>query len=60
MPEHTNQTEQAARSYKAFISYRHKPLDKEAAAMIQKSIEHYTIPPEMRNEAFSPPPLTVR
>lgn len=50
MPEHTNQTEQAARSYKAFISYRHKPLDKEAAAMIQKSIEHYTIPPEMRNE----------
>ncbi len=37
------------RSYTAFISYRHKPLDKEAAERIQRSIEHYTVPKEFRD-----------
>ena len=37
--------------YKAFISYRHKPLDKKAAEMVQKSIESFTIPPDMRDES---------
>lgn len=36
------------RSYIAFISYRHKPLDKQAAEKIQRAIERYTIPKELR------------
>ncbi len=36
------------RSYIAFISYRHKPLDKQAAEMIQKKIEHFKVPEEYR------------
>lgn len=40
----------AVRKYKAFISYRHKPLDKEAAERIQKSIERYTVPSELREK----------
>ena len=35
--------------YKAFISYRHLPLDKEAAEKIQKNIEHFIVPKEFRN-----------
>ena len=38
----------AERSYKAFISYRHKPLDREAAEMIQKHLERYRVPKEFR------------
>ena len=36
------------RSYIAFISYRHKPLDAKAARMIEKRIESYRIPKELR------------
>ncbi|MBQ6222287.1 MAG: PQQ-binding-like beta-propeller repeat protein [Solobacterium sp.] len=39
------------RSYIAFISYRHKPLDKQAAEMIQKKIEHFKVPEEYREAA---------
>ena len=39
------------RSYIAFISYRHKPLDKQAAEMIQKRIENYRVPKEFREKA---------
>ena len=42
--------EQTERSYKAFISYRHLPLDKQAAELIQKRIENYTIPKELRKD----------
>ena len=35
-------------SYIAFISYRHKELDKKAAELIQKKIENYVIPKEFR------------
>ena len=38
------------RSYIAFISYRHLPLDKEAAERIQKKIENYTVPKEYREK----------
>lgn len=38
------------RSYIAFISYRHKPLDKQAAEMIQRKIERYTVPKEFREK----------
>ncbi len=38
------------RSYIAFISYRHKPLDKQAAEMIQKRIERYNVPKEFREK----------
>ncbi len=37
------------RSYIAFISYRHKPLDKQAAEMIQRRIERYIVPKEYRD-----------
>ena len=36
------------REYIAFISYRHRPLDKQAAERIQKSIENYVVPAEFR------------
>ncbi|MBR7016518.1 MAG: TIR domain-containing protein [Lachnospiraceae bacterium] len=38
------------RSYIAFISYRHKPLDKQAAEMIQRRIERYIVPKEYRDQ----------
>ena len=34
--------------YIAFISYRHMPLDKKAAKLIQKFIEKYTVPKNMQ------------
>ena len=37
------------REYAAFISYRHKPLDKEAAERIQRAIERYVVPREFRD-----------
>ena len=43
-------TETQERNYIAFISYRHKPLDKEAAERIQRSIERYTVPKEFREK----------
>ena len=38
------------RQYKAFISYRHKPLDMEYARKLHRRIERYTIPSELRKE----------
>ena len=38
------------RSYVAFISYRHKELDREAAVRIQKKIENYVVPKEYRDK----------
>ena len=37
------------RNYIAFISYRHLPLDREAAVRIQKKIENYVVPKEFRD-----------
>ncbi len=39
------------RSYKAFISYRHRPLDKQAAEMIEKRIENYRVPKDLQAQA---------
>ncbi len=36
------------RNYKAFISYRHKPLDMETAKKLHRRIEQYVIPKELR------------
>ncbi|MCR4606535.1 MAG: TIR domain-containing protein [Oscillospiraceae bacterium] len=36
------------RKYKAFISYRHLPLDMNVAIKMHRRIEHYTIPRELR------------
>ena len=39
------------RQYKAFISYRHRPLDKQAAEIIQKRIEGFHVPKEFQEAA---------
>ncbi|MBR0040941.1 MAG: TIR domain-containing protein [Oscillospiraceae bacterium] len=39
------------REYVAFISYRHLPLDMEAARSVQKKIESYVVPKELRARA---------
>ena len=39
--------------YKAFISYRHKPIDKEVAQKIHFALEHYKIPNELRKKGVS-------
>ncbi|SCY64127.1 MTH538 TIR-like domain [Lachnospiraceae bacterium XBB2008] len=36
--------------YKAFISYRHKPIDKEVAQKIHFALEHYKIPKELKGK----------
>lgn len=41
------------RSYIAFISYRHTPLDREAAERVQKKIESYRVPKEFREKVGS-------
>ena len=41
----------ADREYIAFISYRHRPLDMEAARRIQKKIESFSVPRELRDRA---------
>ena len=41
------------RSYIAFISYRHQPLDREAAIRVQKRIENYIVPKELREKTGS-------
>ncbi len=51
MPETDSGMTDNVRKFKAFISYRHKPLDKEAAERVQKSIERYTVPKELRELA---------
>ncbi|MCR5369894.1 MAG: TIR domain-containing protein [Clostridium sp.] len=38
----------AQRQYKAFISYRHKPLDMETAKKLHRRIEQYIIPRDLR------------
>ncbi len=40
--------EKEIRNYCAFISYRHKPLDMQAARKVQNAIERYVIPKELR------------
>ena len=39
------------REYTAFISYRHLPLDQQAAEIIQRRIERYHVPAEYREPA---------
>lgn len=39
-----------ARHYNAFISYRHAPADSRIAAMVQRALEHYRIPGNIRQE----------
>lgn len=36
--------------YVAFISYRHRPLDREAAVKVQRRIESYTVPKALRKD----------
>ena len=36
------------RQYKAFISYRHLPLDKETAIRVHRAIEHFVVPKALR------------
>ncbi len=38
------------RQYKAFISYRHLPLDKETAIRVHRAIEHFVIPRSLRKD----------
>ena len=38
----------AERRYKAFISYRHRPLDMAIAKKLHKRIERYVIPKDLR------------
>ena len=38
------------RKYKAFISYRHKPLDSEYAGKLHKRIERYVVPKDLRKD----------
>ena len=45
-----DQTNAAERNYIAFISYRHLPLDREAAVRIQKKIENYVVPKDLQEK----------
>ncbi|MBR6230904.1 MAG: toll/interleukin-1 receptor domain-containing protein, partial [Lachnospiraceae bacterium] len=47
----TESRENRERSYIAFISYRHTPLDREAAARVQKKIERFIVPKELRGKS---------
>ena len=38
------------RQYKAFISYRHLPLDKETAIRVHRAIEHFVVPKALRKD----------
>ena len=38
-------------TYSAFISYRHLPLDKRTAERVEKAIERYRVPRELREKA---------
>lgn len=46
--KNTQDTNAADRNYKAFISYRHKPLDIEIATKLHRRIERYRIPKDLR------------
>lgn len=48
------------RAYKAFISYRHRPLDVSVAKRLHKYIEHYTIPKALRKNGEKHPGLVFR
>ena len=39
-----------SKKYIAFISYRHKPLDKSVAVRLHQAIEHYVIPKGLRKD----------
>ena len=39
------------RKYKAFISYRHLPLQMEVAKAVHRRIEHYTVPKNLRKNS---------
>ena len=47
----TDIRENNERSYIAFISYRHTPLDRETASRVQKRIERFIVPKELREES---------
>ena len=48
MTTNNTDTRSPERKYKAFISYRHKPLDSEYAGKLHKRIERYVIPRDLR------------
>ena len=48
------------RNYKAFISYRHKPLDIRTAKKLHQRIEHYTIPQHLQKDGQRHPGLVFR
>ncbi len=48
------------RHYKAFISYRHLPLDVETARRLHRYIEHFTIPKDLRKNGEKHPGLVFR
>ncbi len=48
------------RHYKAFISYRHLPLDMEYAKKLHRFIERYTIPAALRKDGKKHPGLVFR
>ena len=48
MTTNNTDTRSPERKYKAFISYRHKPLDSEYADKLHKRIERYVIPRDLR------------
>ena len=48
------------RHYKAFISYRHLPLDMEYARKLHRFIERYTIPAALRKDGAKHPGLVFR
>ena len=48
------------RKYKAFISYRHLPLEMSIAKKLHQRIEHYTIPRELRKNGVKKPGYVFR
>lgn len=48
------------RSYIAFISYRHLPLEMATAKKLHKRIEHYVIPRDLRKDGRKKPGLVFR
>ena len=48
------------REYKAFISYRHLPLEMDVAKKIHRRIEHYLIPAALRKDGKKHPGLVFR
>ncbi len=48
------------RQYKAFISYRHLPLDMQVARKLHRRIEHFVIPRKLRKDGQKSPGLVFR